>query len=249
MSAELPDINKWLAGNNYFDDLAIFSLGSLHPGGTEATNYLANNFSWEKKKVLDIGVGNGTTMRFLHSLGADCTGVEKSAFMIHAAIKNGIPRTRLHHVPVEDFTTTEKFDIVIIEGVIGFLKDPLSTLAAIFKLLNPGGCLFINDWVPFTKIRGMEDPDYFLLYGRSAPASFIRKLQIKKKDYKLKILDTVSKSISTKYDEIFRRVELFFETQLTEDNKKLVEQKIMKMKMTLGENVPTKYYLLSIRRT
>ena len=48
-----------------------------HPGGEAQTLYLLENIKWKKEmKALDLGAGEGDTIRILKSLGMDAHGVD-----------------------------------------------------------------------------------------------------------------------------------------------------------------------------
>ena len=48
-----------------------------HPGGEAQTLYLLENIEWKKEmKALDLGAGEGDTIRILQSLGMDAHGVD-----------------------------------------------------------------------------------------------------------------------------------------------------------------------------
>ena len=48
-----------------------------HPGGEAQTLYLLENIEWKKEmKALDLGAGEGDTIRILKSLGMDAHGVD-----------------------------------------------------------------------------------------------------------------------------------------------------------------------------
>lgn len=50
-----------------------------HPGGEAQTLYLLENIEWKKEmKALDLGAGEGDTIRILKSLGMDAHGVDLS---------------------------------------------------------------------------------------------------------------------------------------------------------------------------
>src|SRR5690554_1866547 len=109
--------NDWLRNNHYFDDLAVFSIGTLHPGGLKASKKVMNEFDWNGKKVLDIGIGNGFTIKYLSQIGAECHGIEKSEYMTRSAILNGVDYRIIFNADINVFPFTSTYDFIIFEGV------------------------------------------------------------------------------------------------------------------------------------
>jgi SAM-dependent methyltransferase len=244
---EKSDFEIWLNGNNYFDDLAVFSFGPLHPGGINASNLIFNKINWKGKKVLDIGIGNGTTIKYLSSLGSECFGVEKSAFMIKSAIQNGIDEKKLFNEDVCNFKTNHFFDVILFEGVIGFLSNPISVIKTMTNYLTNEGIVLINDWIPFQKHSSIDE-SYFNVYGISEPTEIMNCLDKELFDFKFEVYETISKGLNNKAEEIFKRVESFFYITLSEVQKSKIIGKLNKMKNALGSDTPTKYYILEIKK-
>lgn len=103
------------------------------------------------QKVLDIGCGNGALSFFAASRGCKVLGVDVSERAI-SGCKFNAQRFGFGNdlrFEVEDFDNprekiTEKFDLVICCEVIEHLRDDLRVLRYIYRMLKPGGILFLS---------------------------------------------------------------------------------------------------------
>ena len=90
-------------------------------------------------KILDIGCGNGETLRVLHSLGWDTYGVDIDSTAVGIAKQNGMT-----HVEVGSYTYLRKypdrfFDAIRIYHVIEHIDNPEACLRIAYKKLKVGG--------------------------------------------------------------------------------------------------------------
>ncbi len=121
-------------------------------------NLLQNYFNLEGKVVGDIGCNNGYYMfRFLEQkpakiVGFDPSAIYKSQFdFINHFIQSDISYELLgvEHLPYYEYT----FDTLFCLGVLYHRSDPIGTLKALRKSLNPNGELFLDTFI----IDGSED--------------------------------------------------------------------------------------------
>ena len=96
-------------------------------------------------RVLDIGAGFGHT---LHSLtrrypGSESFAVEISEPCVHHLMSLGVT---VYTAPAAEVISAlkERFDLIILSHVLEHLPDPVGTLAALRRLLLPGGLLYIE---------------------------------------------------------------------------------------------------------
>jgi phosphatidylethanolamine/phosphatidyl-N-methylethanolamine N-methyltransferase len=113
----------------------------LGPGRRKAFNYLSRR---PDQKVLEIGVGPGSTLEF-YPPRTDFVGIDISAAMIEEARKkaanlNSGSRFRLE---VMDATSLEfpddHFDVVMAAFVITTVHDPHKVCREILRVVKPGG--------------------------------------------------------------------------------------------------------------
>jgi SAM-dependent methyltransferase len=97
--------------------------------------------------VLDIGCGPGRVMGFLKQRGIRCIGLDRSRVSLGLAIKRydrpGAVGDNLH-LPFADGTA----DVVISDGVIHHTEDPLSAFTENFRVLKPGGRMYLGVYKP-----------------------------------------------------------------------------------------------------
>jgi ubiquinone/menaquinone biosynthesis C-methylase UbiE len=95
-------------------------------------------------RLLEIGSGAGAQAAQAHARGWRVHCVDSSLGMLQqAAAENPGPTWILgdaNSLPFED----GEFDAVLLNGVIGYVADPVQTLTEIRRVLRPGGHLVIS---------------------------------------------------------------------------------------------------------
>lgn len=93
-------------------------------------------------KILDIGCSGGQFLSVFDSKNWDRQGVEIDKDAAEFAEKEfGIP-VKIGYFP--DLSFQEKFDLVVIRGVIEHFSDPITVLKKCSEVLKPNGYLFIT---------------------------------------------------------------------------------------------------------
>lgn len=103
-------------------------------------------------RILDIGCGGGILSEPLARLGAEVTGVDASAFNIHAALRHAQLDPKVTRNLQYKCTTVEEladkepesFDCVVASEVIEHVTDKDTFVSASTQLLKPGGSLVIT---------------------------------------------------------------------------------------------------------
>ncbi len=97
--------------------------------------------------VLDIGCGPGRVLGFLARRGIRCVGLDRSRVSLGLAIQRygrpGAVGDNLH-LPFADGTA----DVVISDGVIHHTENPLAAFTENFRILKPGGRLYLAVYKP-----------------------------------------------------------------------------------------------------
>jgi SAM-dependent methyltransferase len=114
--------------------------------------------------VLDIGCGPGRVLGFLKRRGIRCVGLDRSRVSLGLAIKrfdvSGTVGDNLH-LPFADGIA----DVVISDGVIHHTEDPSGAFTENFRILKPGGRMYLGVYKP--------DGRYPMLY--KVPGALIRR--------------------------------------------------------------------------
>ena len=130
------------------------------------------------KRILDVGCGAGYFLRIAKKLGAIEQGVEPSEYAATVAQKQGL---NVFCGTLEDFAvqSDQKFDIITSNHVVEHVPSPVETLAAMKKVLAPGGFIWIavpNAAYPLSKALDgrwhSTDLPYHLM--QFSPASMAR---------------------------------------------------------------------------
>jgi phosphatidylethanolamine/phosphatidyl-N-methylethanolamine N-methyltransferase len=99
-------------------------------------------------RLLEIGVGNGAHFKYYNT--HEITGVDTSRKMLDQAHKHRKDNIQLFHMNGETLLfPDEAFDYVILSHVIAVVGDPEKLLKEVYRVLKPGGKVFIlNHFTP-----------------------------------------------------------------------------------------------------
>ena len=123
-----------------------------------------------KKRLLDVGCGNGGFLLLARSAGWDVVGVDPDSKAVEAARIQDLD-VRLGGVEALD-PSIEQFDAITLSHVIEHVHHPVEVLQACHRLLRPGGFL----WIETPNIasqghllfgatwRGLEPPSHLVLF-------------------------------------------------------------------------------------
>jgi SAM-dependent methyltransferase len=105
-----------------------------------STKYVQPGF-----RVLDIGAGDGTIAHALAERGARVTGLDVSERAVALAREvNAHPAIDYHCASGEDFSSTEKFDLIVAFEVLEHVYDAQLLFDRAASLLKPGGLFAIS---------------------------------------------------------------------------------------------------------
>ena len=97
----------------------------------------------QRGKVLDLGCGSGKLVRHLHARGVDIQGLEGSRALYEHFLADD-PRFLYGTVEETLDGVYDEFEVVLALDVIEHVPTPVETLAAVSRLLKPGGWLFVT---------------------------------------------------------------------------------------------------------
>lgn len=118
--------------------------------------------------LLEIGCGAGFSAEYLSGRYERYLGLDYSAELIAAAREcHTRPEVRFEHADVEQFATEERFDTILMIGVLHHIPDPSAALARLGAWLSPGGRIIVNEpqrgnpvISAARRARKKLDPDY-----------------------------------------------------------------------------------------
>jgi 2-polyprenyl-3-methyl-5-hydroxy-6-metoxy-1,4-benzoquinol methylase len=112
-------------------------------------------------QLLDVGCGAGNFLAVARSCGWEVTGVDPDAKAVEMASREGI---RVLHGGLECFQgKKDLFDVITLSHVIEHVYDPGETLRACYRLLKPGGFLWLETPNINSHCHEIFGPDLFSL--------------------------------------------------------------------------------------
>jgi SAM-dependent methyltransferase len=95
--------------------------------------------------ILDVGCGEGTLHAILRQLGYRLyVGIDISAAAVERVAARTDERTRFLVVDGERFETNDRFDIIVLNEVLYYSRQPLRVIAHLSTLLAPDGLFIIS---------------------------------------------------------------------------------------------------------
>lgn len=96
--------------------------------------------------ILEVGCGAGFSARFLEGLYSRFVGIDYAENLIAYAHKyNNSERTEYYAENIKNFETEEKFDVVLMIGVLHHFDNVEEILKHITGMLKPGGWIIANE--------------------------------------------------------------------------------------------------------
>jgi len=118
--------------------------------------------------LLEIGCGAGFSADYLRGQYGRMVGIDRSANLIAFARQyNGSPQASFYRQDVKDFSTDQRFNVILMIGVLHHLNDADLVLTRLSSCLAEGGVLLANEpqkgnplIVLMRRIRKRVDPEY-----------------------------------------------------------------------------------------
>jgi SAM-dependent methyltransferase len=140
---------------NYFEELSVTRVQYRKNKAyywNSLTRY-CNYFLHDDNSVLEIGCGSGELLAEVK--GVRKVGIDFSQGMIDEA-KRQYPQIEFHMMDAEEISLDEKFDVIILSNLTGWLIDISKCLNEIKKVCHPRTRIIITSynflWEPFIKL-------------------------------------------------------------------------------------------------
>ena len=150
-SAELPEYNDEL-----LDYLQLFrGEGFLSPGGADETRRVLDRVDIAGKEVLEVGCGLGGCCLIIagergakrvHGLDVEPIVIERAlALTAQAGLEGRISFQNVEPGPLP--VAPGSFDVIFSKDAFCHIEDKEMLYSELFRVLRPGGCIAIGDWM------------------------------------------------------------------------------------------------------
>jgi len=151
-SADFEELAKFdrLAEKWWDPDGEFKALHDINPYRLE---YILEHVELDGQRVLDVGCGGGILTVALAESGADCTGIDLAADTLEAARLHargiGLPIDFRVEDVLDKAARVESgeeppFDVITCLEMLEHVPDPAGIVAALGKLVRPGGWVFLS---------------------------------------------------------------------------------------------------------
>ncbi len=129
------------------EELSQVTGGALRPGGlTLTTELVTRRRPISDSAILDVGCGPGHTAALLATtFGLRPTGLDPSAILLAKAARRTPVAAFIQGVATAIPCRSESFEAVIAECVLSLTGDIEQSLREMYRVLKPGGVLFLSD--------------------------------------------------------------------------------------------------------
>lgn len=131
----------------------------------------------ENLNVLDVGGGAGWLLSTIRKVSPRVKATHEIDINERARPAAEAAGHFFHRTRVEDFSSSESFDLILLLNLIEHVADPAAVLSAMHKLLSPGGLILIKtpniDTLDCRLFRhhnwgGFHCPRHFVLFNRQS---------------------------------------------------------------------------------
>lgn len=137
--------------------------------------------SLPKGSLIDVGCGNGATLKLAKELGWSVTGIEIDAEAVRVARNSGLDVTEGDYRKLAQLTT--QFDCIVCSHVVEHVYNPIDMLGLLLSRLKPNGVLLLS--MPNSQShvrqqysenwRGLEAPRHIAIPSLSWMRGFLSK--------------------------------------------------------------------------
>ena len=113
-----------------------------YQAGKATFDYLSRHLGIRELRILEVGCGSGSILKYFHDKGASVKGIDLSLeYLEYGKKRYGL---NLENTNLFDLPDSQEFDLVIYSDVLEHILNPKEHLFKIKKLLKPNGQLYIR---------------------------------------------------------------------------------------------------------
>lgn len=133
-------------------------------------------------RLLDVGFGNGGFLKLATEIGWNAEGVDFDPKAVAVASARGLNVRCLTAGQLQD--ECGQYDVITLSHVIEHVHDPVKLLHSLYRLLKPGGRLWLEtpnlDSLGASRYgrywRGLEPPRHLVLFGLEGLAKVLKQV-------------------------------------------------------------------------
>lgn len=123
-------------------------------------------------RVLDVGAGHGFFIDECRTLSIDAHGIETSPDAVRYATEK--LQVEVRNIPLEELSSTERYDVITLWGVLEHVPDPLETMRHVHAHLNDGGVTWVMTPNTNALERYVKGANYFNFLNKTHLTHFHR---------------------------------------------------------------------------
>lgn len=201
----------------------------------ECVEKVSSRYNLDGKKVLDIGCGYGALSSMLLDKGAYVWGIEVNENKLKIAKEKLGKNKKFTPILTKDEKLSfddKYFDCIFLFDVIEHVGRPEKTIAECFRVLKPGGYLYV-EFTPYYSITGHHLYDY-----AKWPIHILPKEKIKKIVFSKKINSYLTAEYNWAQFESLNKLKIGEFQKMVSGFKKIEERFIIKYPEIFELNIP-----------
>lgn len=132
--------------------------------------------------LLDVGFGNGSFLKLASEMGWNAEGIDFDPEAVEAARAQGL---NVRCASAEDLSAEKnQYDVITLSHVVEHVHDPIGLLRDLYRLLKPGGWLWLEtpnlDSLGARRFkqnwRGLEPPRHLVLFNSTSLRMSLEKI-------------------------------------------------------------------------
>jgi len=128
-------------------------------------------------RVLDVGCGQGVALKHFIARGLDAVGITLNPVDVQESVKRGFNVLEMDQSFL-DFPEAH-FDLIWCRHCLEHSVFPYFTLSGFFRVLKPGGWLYVEVPAPDTSCNHQRNPNHYSVLGKTMHACLMQRAGFK----------------------------------------------------------------------